>query len=321
MAGRIMLLIGFALLDQLNAGAQTCCSGGVPVSSNLGMPSSDVGAVQLSLSYDLNVLNTLKSGTEVLDDRNRSRMTHTALLEGGYTFSRKLSLDVLFSYVRQVRNVNNFGVEQITTTNGIGDGTVLIKYLLLDQKGLQVLTGVGVKAPIGPSDLTSKIGIALNADLQPGSGAWDGIGWVYFSKASEASPSRAFFGNLIYALKGHNKSYLGSQDYKFGNELQVIGGWGDRAFLFNQIFDVNLAARFRHAQPDENDFIEVPSTGGSWIFANPGLAWWPTPNLSLQANIELPILANITGTQVTPTVRFNTGVYYQIPNSKISLDL
>jgi len=35
--------------------SQTCCSGGVPLSSNLGLPASDKGVLQLSLSYDLNV--------------------------------------------------------------------------------------------------------------------------------------------------------------------------------------------------------------------------------------------------------------------------
>jgi len=319
---RRLLFLGFIWLCGLQIGvAQTCCSGGVPISSNLGLPQGDLGAIQFSLSYDVNVLKTLKTGTTTLDDRNRNRTTHSAILETGYTFSRRISVDALFSYVRQQRNVNNFGTDQFTSTNGLGDATFLFKYLLLDLPALQINGGLGVKAPFGTSDKRSSDGITLSADLQPGSGAWDGIGWLYLSRASKNRPSSSVFGNLIYARKGHNSTYLGSQDYKFGNELVIIAGWGERALLLNQIVDVNLAFRYRNAQPDENGGLAVPSTGGSWIFANPGFALWFNQNISWQANVEIPLSADITGTQVTPTFRFNTGVFYRIPSSKVNLDL
>ena len=318
---KAILLVIVAMSLSLCLNGQTCCSGGVPVSSNLGMPASEVGVFQGSVNYDLNVLNTLKTGKEILADRNRRRTTHAALLELGYTFSRRWSIDALFSYVRQERNVNNFGTDQFTSTSGIGDATLLAKYRAIDKDGWQLSTGLGIKAPLGASDKANDRGIALNADLQPGSGAWDGVGWIFFNWALPSRPSSSLFLNFIYASKGHNKTYLGSQDYKFGDEFQIIGGWGDQALLFNQIFDFNLAARYRRARPDENNAFVVPSTGGSWLFINPGVAWWPSQRFSFQANVELPMLSNITGTQVTPTVRFNTGFYYQIPSSKISLDL
>ena len=308
------------ILGVTRVGAQTCCSGGVPVSSNLGMPSSDAGAIQLSLNYDNNSLNTLKTGRETLDDRNRNRTTHSVLFEAGYSISKRWSADLLLSFVRQERNVNNFGTDQFTETSGLGDGTLLLKYLLVNKTSWTMSTGVGVKAPLGSSDLRNDLGITLGADLQPGSGAWDGIGWLSISRSSSSRSSSSIYANLIYALKGHNPTYLGSQDYKFGDEFQAILGWGDRALLFNQIFDINFATRFRYALPDQNEFLNVPSTGGSWIFANPGIAWWPTPNFSFQTNIELPVFASITGTQVTPSFRLNAGVYFLIPNSQINLD-
>ena len=308
-------------LSTLNISAQTCCSGGVPVASNLGMPNADHGSLQLSLSYDFNRLNTLKAGTEVLDDRNRNRTTHSGLLEIGYSFSRRLSFDALFSYVRQERNVNNFGVDQFTATQGIGDATFLAKYLVLDQQPWQLSAGVGVKAPFGASDLPNEQGITLNADLQPGSGAWDLVGWISTSTSLGNRSSRSLFATTIYARKGHNTDYLGSQDYKFGNEWQVIAGLSDRFLVLNQIFDLTVSLRFRDAAEDEINSQNVPSTGGAWVFFNPGVSWWPSPTFSWQANVEIPLHANITGTQVTPTIRFNTGVYYIFGNSKNNLDL
>ncbi len=315
----LILVIGVIFGGDMHS--QTCCSGGVPVSSNLGLPQSEKGTWQISLNYDLNVLKTLKTGEETLEDRNRNRTTHTALFEVGHTFSRRLSIDGLFSYIRQERTVNNFGTDQFTATNGIGDVTFLLKYLTIDRSSIQLHTGIGIKAPTGASDKTNTDGITLNADLQPGSGAWDGIGWVYLSVPIKSRPTSALYANAIYARKGHNTSYLGTQDYKFGDEWQLIAGIGDQRMLFEQIFDLNVALRYRRAQPDENDDQFVPSTGGSWIFINPGISWWTTPNFSMQTNVELPLFANITGTQVTPTYRINAGFYYKIPSSKIDIDL
>ena len=61
--------------------AQTCCSGGVPLSSGLGMPQSAKGTWQLSLNYDINVLKTLKENGDNIDDHTRQRITQSLLFQ------------------------------------------------------------------------------------------------------------------------------------------------------------------------------------------------------------------------------------------------
>ena len=58
--------------------------------------------------------------------------------------------------------------------------------------------------------------------------------------------------------------------------------------------------------------IDLPNTGGEWIFFTPGISYWLLDKLSLNANIDLPIYSFIEGLQVTPTYRLNIGIYYQI---------
>ncbi|MDH3650135.1 MAG: transporter [Saprospiraceae bacterium] len=300
---------------------QTCCSGGVPVSANLGMPAEASNILQISLTYDLNVLQTLKTGTEVLKDRNRKRTTHSVLFETGYSFTNRFSVDALFSWVRQERLVTNFGNRQLTSTDGVGDVTILVKYLALDKTSFSLTPGVGIKAPVGASDLLTTDGLTLSADLQPGSGAWDGIAWLNFMHQVGFRPGATITANVIYSVKGHNKDYLGVQDYKFGNEFQLVAGYGDRLLLGKQLLDPSILFRYRVAEPDENDGLDQPSTGGKWIFVNPSITLWFSPDLSWNANVELPLFANITGTQVTPSYRFNTGFYYKFNLSKKTLDL
>ena len=292
--------------------AQTCCSGGVPVSSNLGLPSGEIKTLQFNLTYDLNVLKTLKSGKKVLDDNLRNRKTQSAIFEIGYSFTNRFSVDALFSFVRQERSILFNGKTDSEVTNGLGDATLLFKYNLVIQDQYSITPGIGIKMPTGASDLKDKDGISLNADLQPGSGAWDGIAWIYFDATPFPNPNTVLFGNLIYSLKGHNRDYLGVQDYKFGNESQISLGISRRIIVGNQLFDPSLVFRFRKANADNNDGIDLPSTGGQWIFINPSLTYWIHPDFSFNGNIDLPLMSNIEGTQVTPTYRLNMGFYYRV---------
>ncbi len=304
--------------------AQTCCSGGVPLTGNLGLPVGSVGSWQFSLSYDLNVLNTLKDGTTVLDDDTRKRITNSALIEIGYTFSSRFSIDAFFSYVQQVRELSPIGQLGTTNkTNGIGDGVLLFKYRFY--KNFQA--GIGVKLPLGPSDLRNDIGLRLGADLQPGSGASDLIYWLSGSQPFSSRKSMALSTTVIYRATGQNDSYLGQQIYEFGNEFQAIVGVGDRFLIGSMIFDPSISLKYRSVRPDRTDadntsMNDVPSTGGKWIFLRPALTYNINTDLSIQSNIELPLYAKLVNTQVTPTFRFNIGLLISLnPRKKVNNEI
>ena len=98
---RLILPIFLFLFNVLAIG-QTCCSGGVPLSSNLGLPTGEAKTFQIAMTYDLNVLETLKTGKQRLEDDSRSRRTHSGILELGYSFTDRFSMDGFFSFVRQI---------------------------------------------------------------------------------------------------------------------------------------------------------------------------------------------------------------------------
>lgn len=288
--------------------SQTCCSGGVPVSGNLGLPVSQKGTLQFNLSYDYNNLNTLKSGRLTLDDNSRKRITHSVLLETGYAFSDRISLDVFFSYVRQERLINQV---DFTYTQGIGDMIFLFKYLLTENNH-NFLIGGGLKLPLGASDRRNNNGLPLNADLQPGSGAFDFIAWSQWTKSFTIRPSFQLSSTIIYSYKGKNKSYLGNSLYQFGQELSWSFGGSDQLIIGDKIISPSIQLRFRNAQPDLFENGELPSTGGNWLFLKPGVALSWNPQFSTESNFELPLFADIEGTQVTPTIRWTIGFFYKI---------
>lgn len=320
---RTIIYICIFLFGQ-QAISQTCCSGGVPLSNNLGLPIEERGIWQFGLNYDYNNLNTLYAGNTKLDDDSRQRITNSVLLSIGYSLTDRFALEALFSWVNQTRTITQFGNENFTETSGIGDAVLLAKYAFPEVLGPKsaINLGLGAKAPLGKSDLTNEDGILLTADLQPGSGAWDGLGWLSLSKAFDFRPSATFSGNFTYRLTGVNNSYLNdTSTYEFGNVFQTNLGYTDQFLLFNTVFNPGLIFKYRNASNDKINNINLPNTGGEWVFIRPELSVHITTNFLVTLRLELPIYSYVDGTQLTPTTRFTAGMYFKLNNKNKTINL
>ncbi|MEM6830776.1 MAG: hypothetical protein AAF551_09695, partial [Bacteroidota bacterium] len=239
------LVIGCLLALPVSTIAQ-CCSGGVPMSNNIGLPPAEAKTLQVNLTYDWNNLKTLKSGDRNLEDENRQRETHSFLLETGYTFSKKISVDLFVPFIRQERTISTRATPDKQDTNGIGDVVILPKYSLSNGW----LIGVGVKLSTGKANFLSNRAIALPADLQPGSGATDALFFTSYQRYSEERPSLSYFGNAIFRITGTNTNYFAGSSYRFGSELQMALGIADRFFLFGQLIDPSLGISYRKRGTD-----------------------------------------------------------------------
>jgi len=304
--------------------SQTCCSGGVPLSNNLGLPIEERGIWQFGLNYDYNNLNTLYAGNTKLNDDSRQRITNSVLLSIGYSITDRFALETLFSWVKQNRTITQFENVNTTETSGIGDAVVLAKYAFPEALGAKsaINLGLGAKVPLGKSDLTNEDGILLTADLQPGSGAWDGLGWFSLSKAFDFRPSGTFSGNITYRLTGVNNSYLNNTStYEFGNVLQANVGYTDQFLLFNTIFNPGLIFKYRNASIDKINDVNLPNTGGEWVFIRPELSVHIITNFLVTLRLELPLYSYVDGTQLTPTTRFTAGMYFKLNNKNKTINL
>jgi hypothetical protein len=286
----------------MNAFGQTCCSGGVPLSNNLGFPVADPGNWQFMVGYDLNVMTTLKSNRETLDENTRKRSTHTILAQAGYTLNQWLSADLFLPFVFQQRILTPVGqAPNMSSTSGVGDLVIMPKIRFY--KNFQ--TGIGVKFPTGATELEDGNGLVLSPDLQPGTGSWDLIFWLNGGQSLSFRQSMSINGTISYRATGKNDSYLEDQTYIFGNEFQITAGVADRFLIGNQIFDPSISFKYRNVGADNRDDFDLPSTGGNWIFIRPAVIYQVTPKIGIQANIELPLYADLNGTQVTTTYRLN----------------
>lgn len=304
--------------------AQTCCSGGVPLAGNLGLPAGEAGQLQVGVSYDLNRLRSLFTGSEALNDDSRIRNTQTILLESSYAINDRWSIDILLPYIRQERIIIR-GNTSADVTNGFGDAVALLRYQWLKPdfaRRWQWASGVGVKLPNGAADRENEFSFTYNADLQPGSKAWDIIFWNRVSHQLASRPSLSIFLTTVYRRRGINDDYLAfenpvtmirqAQSYQFGTEAQLNLGASDQVLFFGQLLNPGVSFLYRHAEGDRTNGEITPSTGGDFLFVQPSLGWSISSTLSWQLAADLPIYTKVTGTQVAPTLRLNTGFLFQL---------
>ncbi len=283
------------------------------MSANIGFPAANKGSLQLSLTHDLNVLRTLKNGLEKLDDRSRTRRTHSLLFSTGYTFSARISADASFSYVWQQRIIDQPGIPSNTErTAGFGDIMFLLKYQITspENQDMALLLGIGGKLPTGRTAIESDDGIPLNLDLQPGSGALDGIFWALFTRKLGFRPSAAFNALVVVRGTGVHDSFRQVQTYEIGDNYRVHLGVSDQFVVGSTLLNASLSLRYRQAFKDRIDGQELQNTGGKWVFLNPEIRLPLSTSLSLSLQVELPIYANITGEQLSTTYRTTNGFYY-----------
>ncbi|PKP14063.1 MAG: hypothetical protein CVU08_02075 [Bacteroidetes bacterium HGW-Bacteroidetes-3] len=276
------------------------------------------GTTQIGVSYDYNNLNTLNNGSEKLDDNARLRITHSILVNASYAFTDHFSVEGLLTWVNQRRKITQFGGVNLDQSSGIGDALLLAKYNFADVigKNSDLNVGVGTKIPLGSSTEKSDEGITLNADLQPGSNAWDIIYFTSVSKSMNFRPSLSISSRVIYRSTGTNNDYFGDSTYKFGNDFQAFVGFSDQFLIFKTIASPSISFKYRNAQQDKIGGFDLDNTGGNWVSVIPNFSININQNLVFSTKAELPIYSNVDGTQLTPTYRLTTGILYTIAPKK-----
>lgn len=312
---RVILLLTLTA-PTVSSFGQTCCSGGVPMSGNLGLPSDSKGTLQLSLSHDVNILRTLKFENELLDDNSRERITNSTILEIGYTITNRISVDFLGSVVQQSRTIFS-PVESSSETSGIGDAILLLKYRLTRiESPRTIVFGLGSKLSTGKTDYRNEQGILYSADLQPGSGAIDQVLWASFSQQFPFRKSMSLSITPVYRFTGKNNSYLGSETYEFGDEFQALLSLSDRVNIGRILLDPAISFRYRFASEDKINSSVLPNSGGNWVFLVPSVAFPINQSFSLASALDLPVYSRPDGTQLSPSLRLNISLFLRLNRSE-----
>lgn len=309
----IILSVVFSGKNQVMA--QACCTAGTPLMNALDVSATPGGVLNISLTYDYNVLEDAIDGSEKIE-AFRNRVSKSFILDLSYGLNQRLSFTSLLTFTQHTRMFNHSNplksAEKVST-RGIGDALLLAKYNILPLDIIsqrELALGIGLKLPLGASTLKNG-DVLLAADMQPGTGSWDGFLWGSFFQGFLPLTRFNFFVNGTYRFNGTNDRYRLSDidsGYKFGNEIILSAG---AAYSTESLFNFTLVARYRNTQPDMLGSAEVPNTGGNWIYLVPGININLKP-LTYRISGQLPAYRQLNGIQLTTTYSVSIAVFYSI---------
>ncbi len=276
------------LLSMPVAQAVTCSCASIPLLNSMEASAPDPDTWFFSYNYEFRDLGEAVQGsTSIEDGTDRTRNTASHIIELSRGLSEKVSLSALISYVRHQREI---GGQDLQIGEGFGDGILMLKYSPLQIRIYSrnaFSLGIGARIPIG-DDEQKNGAIVLAEDLQPSTGSRGQIIWAYYARSfSQAA-------NLqLYTSLSHTRNQANDRGYQFGNEITMDAGV---SYQFNAPLGLIAGLRYRNAERDLRDQVEVPNTGGEWLDFLPAVQYHFTPNLAMKLGATLPVRRKLNDT-------------------------
>lgn len=308
---QLLVLILVLVAVNTTAFGQACSCGGAPLMGSLELPATAAGRWQFGLTYEYHSIADVVAETEQLADQSRRRSIKSGLLEISYGLTRRVSATVLLSFLKQGRRTSSAtGTGEALQTSGFGDGLFLLKYSLVPYSVFhkrQLTMGVGLKVPFGKSSLTAN-NLLVSADMQPGSGAFDGVVWGHFYQDLPNLARTGVQATASYRVTGNNDHFARTgDDYRFGNELILTVGAS-----YQPLSKVGntLTLRYRHIAADEFSGTPLSNSGGQWLNLVPGVNLNISNALSFRIAGQIPVYRKLEGTQLTTSYSMSAAVYF-----------
>jgi hypothetical protein len=187
--------------------------------------------------------------------------------------------------------------------DGIGDAAATISYSVITPdtaSTARLILTAGLKLPTGATGLTNAEGETGEVTIQPGTGSTDFITGIQYDGAITTVPE---VNGIYYSLPlkaGCSVRYPGhgTSDYRFGKLTTVYIGTSWK-MVRNASILLQINGKFQDkADPGLTD-EPAENTGGTWIYASPGLALSLAEGIDATAFVQLPLYQNVNGIQQT----------------------
>jgi hypothetical protein len=229
-------------------------------------------------------------------------------------------------------------VDERGDSSGIGDLTLMSQYRFFnDQRtGTEMAVLLGVKVPTGATNVNDAFGGRFEAEFQPGSGSWDGLFGLAYTKRLGAW---SFHANVLYQLAttgtqdtdlGDRFLYNAAVSYRLFGGALAPGRMNAGAPLPEPMYHGGPKAKHQHHHevppaprgPALDLVLEVngewharevtggvkeTNSGGNVVYLSPGIRY-SLDRWSAFASVGLPIVNEVNGVQAEPDWRLLTGV-------------
>jgi hypothetical protein len=291
---------------QIPAFAATCSCAGVPLLTSIDTSANEKGAFFISYTAEDHQISDLVSGSDdVNDETGRDRSSFSQVLSASYGLTDHWSVSALVSYVEHSRKIGSSFIGGRTTTSGIGDSVILVRYsplLITPFSRHELSLGLGVRIPTGEDDYDGT-GFIVSEDMQPSTGAFGEILWTSYSYAFNQAATVQLNTSANYTYNGEN-----DREYAFGHEFNFAAGL---SHSIGSKFGYSAALRYRTTRADRRFGFEIPNTGGEWLDFVPAVQYSFTDKLSVGLSGRIPVARNLNGVlQFTTSYSYALSVAY-----------
>jgi hypothetical protein len=200
--------------------------------------------------------------------------------------------------------------------SGIGDIKIIGRYFgFAEQKdwgfqfGLKLPTGNNSQTAAGNAGST----VAVDPGLQLGTGSTDAIIGVYKFGYIPQAEDWGYFANVQYqaTVKPTNVPSTisaingGFNSYRPGNALNVNVGVNFQGW---EKWVPTLQFNYLYKNADSGAAADTWATGGTLLYATPGVLYRLTDKTQVYANVQLPVYQNVNGIQLVPSYIASIGV-------------
>ena len=336
----LILALSTCFIPSLASAAGLCCQLSSGVQESLaGVAAPAAGEVSVQFTYSLSKMDRIKEGSTTRSFEEASQFTkadgtrYTSLplsmdmakytMTAGYGFSPRLKAFVSVPYLRNTMDMTSYqgpmmGWMDMTMApvSGIGDITAMALYRLTANREVRpsdvVTVGFGVKTATGSFTETSSSGKFVHAHMQPGTGSWDPLLSLLYTKIIDQFLLQAD-GTYQYTTKNR-------QGYEFGDSLAL-----NLSAKYAVIKEFNLAAGLtylhvaragdqdgKYCNPVTNRSLmdDPANTGGDSLWVSPEVQLFPFRNLALDLKVQLPLRERVNGIQLVSRYRTVMGISY-----------
>lgn len=315
MRGKLAILLCFAFAPQLFA---SCGSSSCPIDLHaLGL--TDTSTLVADLSFQYIKQDHLRGNVPETEHHELQSFNRVTTLTLSYRATPSLVFAGTVPYISREHDhielatgdpeqwrFHDFGDASLQARWRAWRGESPIGSSLWFSGGVKFPTGAAHEVSRGPDPEEGEV------PIQPGSGSTDillGATWqsgILRETSLQGMMGKTtlipFFASVSYRLNGR-----GTHDYRIGNELQLNAGseypLTEKLHLLGQ---VNVRRRDKDAVGETAENPDL--TGGTFVYLSPGVRFSLSQSTSLYGYVQVPVIQNVNGTQLTSRVNYLVGV-------------
>lgn len=315
MRGRLAVLLCFAFAPRLFA---SCGSSSCPIDLHaLGL--TDTSTLVADLSFQYIKQDRLRGHVPETEHHELQSFNRVATLTLSYRATPSLQLVATAPYISREHDHIELatGDPEQWRFHDFGDASLQARWRAWRGEsaiGSSFWLSGGVKFPTGAAHEVSRGDNPEEGEvpIQPGSGSTDvllGATWqsgILRETSLQGMMGKTtlipFFASVSYRLNGR-----GTHDYRIGNELQLNAG-SEYPLTEKLHFLGQVNVRFREKDSVGQTAENPDLTGGTFVYLSPGVRFTISHATSLYGYVQVPVIQNVNGTQLTSRVNYLVGV-------------